>query len=169
MKLSLSFAVLSWPRGKTTAAACRLMHARTPEKPPRKPQQLPSKVGRAAQPAKCDVSRPRITSGGSEDELQRHQMDMAGLRAKTKTHHVNWCDKSVFDRAAKSPAVSLCVVVAPPKEHFDIEKNLCTTVLLRNAFHLVHPILFTGDFKLLNSCSGTAAKRSYWFALQILS
>ena len=141
--------------GETTAAASRLMHARTPENLPHTLKELRSKVGRAAQPAEIDVSRPRVTTGRSEDELQRHLMDMAGL-TNIKPHHINWCGKAVFDRTATSLAVSLCVIVAPPKkEYFDIEINLCTTVLLHNAFHLSDPILFTGNFNVLNSCSGT--------------
>ncbi len=76
-------------------------------------------------------------------------------------HHINWLGMPVRRRTATTPAVSLCAILAmPKKEYTDDEINLCTSVLLRNAFHLVDPVLFNGDLNtLLNTLrasSGTA-------------
>lgn len=141
---------------KVAAAASKVVEARTSERRPHTPPTLPSEVGRAAQPATIDVSRPQsLTSTSEMEQQQQLMMAMSGLN-DGMIHHINWCGNAVFNRTSTSPAVSLCVTVAPPKkEYFDFEINLCTSVLLRNAYHLVDPVLFTSDVNIFNDCSAT--------------
>lgn len=71
-------------------------------------------------------------------------------------HHINWYGRAMFIKTCTSPAVSLCVIASPPKkEYFDFDINLCTSVLLRNAFHFIGPILFKGDYDLFYGRLGT--------------
>jgi hypothetical protein len=135
------------------SAATKLVRARTPELLPHTPMNLPSKFGRAAQPARADGLKK--SAAHIEEERQEHMIDMADVTDLT-FHHINWCGRAIFLKTRTPPAVSLCVIAATPKkEYFDFDINLCTSVLLRNAFHFVDPILLNSDLNLFYGRSGT--------------
>ena len=112
-------------------------------------------------PAMAAVTQQVNTANASiEGRMQRRKIDNAG-QSEAFVHHVNWIGEPVFSRTATTPAVSLCAILASAKkQNCDLEINLCTTVLLQNAFHVVDSILFNCDLDLLNRFSGSSLQNA---------